>query len=62
MAQKNVKIEVLKTDGSNMSNFKVLYRNTIVCDESITFDYDLIERALLLLYPDSLIHFTVGKL
>lgn len=62
MAQKTIKIKVLTTDSSNIGSFKELYRNSIAVPDGVKFDYDLIERALLLLYPNTMVEFLVSAL
>ena len=59
MAQKTIKIKVLTTDSRDVSTFKELYRNSVEVPDGVKFDYDLIESALLLLYPNSIVQFLV---
>lgn len=62
MAQKTIKIKVLTTDSHDVGSFKELYRNSIAVPDGVKFDYDLIERALLLLYPNTIVQFMVTAL
>ena len=60
MAKRTIRIKVLTSDSHDIGSFKELYRNTVMQDSSVQFDYDLIERALSLLYPSSQIQFNVS--
>lgn len=62
MAQKIIKILVEMPDNNNVGVFKTLYRNTVQIPNDVVFDYNLVERALSLLYPNSLVSFKISAL
>lgn len=62
MAQKTIRIKVLTSDSHDVGSYKELYRNTVMTDSSVQFDYDLIERALAILYPSAIVQFQVSNL
>lgn len=59
MPQKVIKISVQCSKGAAPGEFKELYRNSVICKDG-SFDYSLVERALMLLYPNSFIQFTIS--
>ena len=59
MANKLIKISILKSDSFINGKFKELYRNSVEVPQDVQFDYGLIERAMSLLYPGSFIEFKV---
>lgn len=62
MAQKTIRIKVLTTDSSNVGSFKELYRNSIVMDPSVQFDFHTVECALCILYPSAIVQFQISSL
>ena len=62
MAQKNIKILVEVQDINHPGSFKELYRNSVQVPIDVVFDYNLVERALSLLYPNSMVSFKVSAL
>ena len=62
MANKTIRIKILTSDSLDVGSFKELYRNSVVIDSSVQFDYDLIERALSMLYPSAIIQFQISSL
>lgn len=62
MANKTIRIKVLTSDSHDVGSFKELYRNTVVHDSSVQFDYDLIEHALSILFPSAIIQFQISLL
>lgn len=55
MSQKTIRIKVLTSDSHDVGSYKELYFNTVMTDFSVQFDYDLIERALAILYPSAIV-------
>ena len=62
MGNKTIRIKILTSDSHDVGSFKELYCNSVVIDSSVQFDYDLIERALSMLYPSAIIQFQISSL
>lgn len=56
---KTIKILIQKPDNFKPGEFKELYRNTIEWPSTVLFDFNNMESSLRILYPGSLITFTI---
>lgn len=59
MKRKSILISVKKPDKFKIGQVKTCLSQTVELDDSISFDYCLIEKALNVLFPGSFIDFTV---
>ena len=62
MAQKMIKISVKSLDETKQCYFKELYRNSVEIPSDVSFDYNLVERALSILYPGCSVSFQIFAL
>ena len=56
---KAIKISVSKLDPYKSADFKELFRQTVDWPSDLSFDYNMMEKALQILFPGSVVEFKI---